>query len=163
MKRMVILISLLLILASFRPEQLKTSKSISKDKTPKTIALIHHKYLYFVPIKLNNRNANLLLDTGAAASLLDINQSDKYKFTFNETDSRLAGIGGLSSRYNVANCKFEHDSIMLKVYPFGANLKLVVESFDADGMPIVGVLGSDFLRSNDAIIDYKNKELIIHN
>lgn len=162
MKRLVIIISLVLILTAFRTPK-DITKTIVENKTQKTIALIHHKYLYFIRVKLNNRNATLLVDTGAAASLLDINQANDYKFKFRLSDQKFSGVGGLSNGYRVSNYKFDHDSISLNVYPFGADLKEVNESFTANGMPIAGVIGSDFLRTHDAIIDYKNLKLTINN
>lgn len=162
MKRPVIIISLLLILHLFI-QAAKTPKSITDNKIQKTIALHHDGHLYFIRVKLNNRNANLLVDTGAAASLLDINQADEYKFKYNLTEQSFAGLGGISDRYTVSNYKFDHDSTSLPVYPFGADLKSVVESFNNKGISIVGILGSDFLKTNDAIIDYKKKVLILNN
>ena len=161
MRRFVIYISLLLILTSLSPKA-QTTKSFAIIKTPKTIALIHHNYLYFIRIKLNNRDANFLIDTGAASSLLDINQANDYKFKINKTESRFAGAGGLSYQYRVSNYVFHHNTEKLFVYPLGADLKFVVESFDQGGISIAGVLGSDFLEKHDAIIDYKNETLIIH-
>lgn len=152
MKKVVILLSLLLLLTSFKPT----------EKNPKTIELIHHNHLYFIQVKLNNKNANLLIDTGAAASLLDINQAKDYKFKFNLTEQTFAGVGGLTKRYRVSNYKFDHDSTSLPVYPFGADLKFIAESFEEKGMPIVGVIGSDFLKRNDAVIDYKRSKLILN-
>jgi len=162
MKRAVILISLLLLLTSFILRT-KTTQTISIIKIPQTIALVHDGQLYFIRVKLNNKRANLLIDTGAAASLLDINQADNYDFTFNKTEQTFTGVGGLTDRYIVRHCKFDHDSTSLPVYPFGADLKHVVESFNQKGITIVGILGSDFLRKNDAIIDYKRKQLILNN
>lgn len=161
MRRFVIYISLLLLLTSFSPTP-ANPQSIPKDKTSKTIALIHHKHLYFIRVKLNNKTTNLLIDTGAAASLLDINQANEYDFKFNVTDQKFTGVGGLTNRYRVSNYKFDHDSTTLKIYPFGADLKTVSESFMESGLQVAGVIGSDFLRTNDAIIDYKNNKLIIN-
>lgn len=162
MKRAVILISLLLILTSFIINK-KIPQSIPVTKVPKTIALVHDGHLYFIRVKLNNKNANLLIDTGAAASLLDINQAKEYDFTYTESPHVFSGVGGLSEGYRVRNYKIDHDSTTLPIYPFGANLKLVAESFNQKGMPIVGIIGSDFLKNNDAIIDYKKKQLILNN
>lgn len=161
MKKVVMFISLLIILTSFKP-QTELPKSISDKKIQKTIELVHHGHLYFIRVKLNNKNANLLVDTGAVTSLLDINQADDYNFRFSETQHKFTGVGGLSDAYRIMNYKFHHDSTSLPVYPFGADLKGVVYEFKKKGMPIVGILGSDFLKSNDAIIDYKNKELILN-
>jgi Aspartyl protease len=151
MKKFVIYITLLLILTSY-----------SNKKTPKSIALIYHNNLYFIKIKLNDKNANLLVDTGAAASLLDINQAEEYNFEAQETEHLFAGVGGTSNRYRVYKYKFHHDSTTLNVYPHGADLKFIVESFSKTGMSITGVLGSDFLRKNNAIIDYRTKTLHLY-
>ena len=156
------ILSLVFILTAFKsPKNL--TKTIAREKTPKTIALIHHKYLYFIKVKLNNRDANFLIDTGAASSLLDINQAIDYKFKINRTGHKFAGAGGLSDQYRVTNYVFHHNTDQLMVYPLGADLKFVVESFDEDGITVTGVIGSDFLKQHDAIIDYKNLQLIIHN
>lgn len=162
MKKLVVIISLVLILTAFKNPKADT-KTITKEKVQKTIALIHHKYLYFIRVKLNNRNATLLIDTGAASSLLDINQANEYDFKYNATNGTFAGVGGLSSKYKLSQYKFNHDSCALNVFPLGADLKFVTESFEESGMPIAGILGSDFLRTHDAIIDYKNQTLIINN
>lgn len=162
MKRLVVILSLVLILTAFKTTK-ELPKTIADNRTQKTIALIHHKYLYFIRVKLNNRNATLLVDTGAAASLLDINQANDYKFKFQHSEHTFSGVGGLMDGYRVSNYKFDHDSTTLNVYPFGADLKEVNESFTENGMPIVGVLGSDFLKTHDAIIDYKNLRLTINN
>lgn len=161
MRRFVIYISLLLILASFSSKA-QTKKSFALNKLPKTIALINHKYLYFIRVTLNNRDAILLIDTGAASSLLDINQANDYNFKINRTGQKFAGAGGLSDQYRITNYIFHHDFQQLLVYPLGADLSRVVESFDEDGITVTGVLGSDFFNTHDAIIDYKNKLLTIH-
>lgn len=161
MNKLVILISLLLLTTFIRP-QAQTSQSFALTKTPKTIALIHHEYLYFVKLRLNNREANFLIDTGAAASLLDINQANVYNFKFYLTENTFAGAGGLSHRFRVTEYSFIHDNTKLNVYPYGADLKFVVESFSDKGISVVGVIGSDFLTRHDAIIDYKNEKLILH-
>lgn len=160
MNRAVILISLLIILTSFINLE-KQTQTIPETKVQKTIELLYYKNLYFIRVKLNDRDANLLVDTGAAASLLDINQASDYKFKFRLTENHFAGVGGLSNRYRVFDYAIDHDSTALKMYPYGANLKHIVESFHEGGIDIVGVLGSDFLKTNEAVIDYKNKQLTI--
>lgn len=162
MRRFVIYISLLLILTSFTLSQ-KKPKSIAKEKTQKTIALIRHKYLYFIQIKLNNKNANLLIDTGSTNSLLDINQSKKYKFDYAVTLDNFTGIGGSATRYRVKNYNFNHDSTTLKIRPLGADLLHINEILADDKILITGILGSDFFTVNNVIIDFKNNQLIIHN
>lgn len=162
MRRLVIYISLLLILTSFIPTQ-KKPKSIAKGKTQKTIALIRHKYLYFIRVKLNNKNANLLIDTGSMNSLLDINQSKNYQFDYVITLNKFTGVGGSAIRYRVKNYVFNHDTTSLKINPLGADLLHINEVLAEEGTSITGILGSDFFSANNAIIDYKNNQLIIHN
>jgi hypothetical protein len=152
MKQVVIFTSLLFLITSFKPY----------EKKSKSIELIYHNNLYFVEVELNHKKANLLVDTGAAASLLDINQASEYKFKFHLTEQMFAGVGGITERYKVSHYNFAHDSSTLSLYPFGANLKILAQTFKEKGMPIAGILGSDFFRNNDAIIDYKNKKLIIN-
>lgn len=164
MKKLVIVISLIFIITIITAFKLpsQTPKSIPENKSQKTINLIHHKNHYFIRVKLNNRTANLLVDTGAAASLLDITQAKHYQFSFYKTDHTFNGIGGLTNGYRVTKYTIEHDSTALPIYPFGIDMEHVNDSFKENGMPIVGVLGSDFLRKSEAIIDYKNMLLTIN-
>jgi len=161
MRRFVIYISLFLILTASLPTP-KNTKSIPAEKKLQTIALHYHKNLYFIKVKINNRNANLLVDTGAAASLLDINQANEFNFEFNKTDQMFVGVGGLSNRYRLTKYKIDHDTTTLRMYPYGADLKSISTSFMESGLSIAGVVGSDFFRTNDAIIDYKKRELVIY-
>lgn len=161
MKQVVIFISLLLLLTSFKTTE-KNPESFPTLKTQQTIDLVYQNHLYFIRVKLNNRKANLLVDTGAAASLLDINQANDYQFTYHESPHIFSGLGGSSEGYRIRNYKIHYDSIALPLYPFGANLKHVADSFNEKGIPIVGIIGSDFLRTNNAIIDYKRKQLILN-
>lgn len=105
----------------------------------------------------------MLVDTGSVTSLLDINQANDYNFKFFLTQADFIGLGGRANRYRIANYKFDHDTTSLKIYPCGADMKEVSKSFSEAGMPIVGILGSDFFKNHDAIIDYKNLTLVIHN
>lgn len=161
MKRVVILISLLLILTSFTPKS-QTLATMPLTKVARTLTLVQNKNHYFIRVKLNDREANMLIDTGSAASFIDINQAKYYDFEFRESEVVFNGFGGTKESYHVSSYRFECETTMLKVYPFGANLEGLTQSFSNKGIRFTGILGSDFFERNDAIIDYKNKQLIIY-
>jgi predicted aspartyl protease len=154
-------IALLLITSAFTPTKNNT-KPISGFETSQTIELKKHHHLYFVEVKINKKKANLLIDTGAAFTIFDINQADSYGFKYYGSDVHLVGLGGTSKRYKLNKTVVEHGENRLKLWPYGADLKQVVQSFSANGIEIVGIIGSDYLTMADAVIDYKKGLLTIN-
>ena len=41
-------------------------------------------------------------------------------------------------------------------------MKNLTDSFYSNGLSILGVIGSDYFTMTDAVIDYKNKILLLH-
>lgn len=109
-------------------------------------------------LRINGRNANFIIDTGASRSIIDINQSNTYKFNHYQTNKKYAGIGGNSYIYGVYDIEVSGVSYV----PFvGADLSEVFSYFMEDGIYILGILGADFLSGYGAIIDYRNNKVYI--
>lgn len=121
--------------------------------------------MFFIEIKVNGKQGNLLVDTGAAFTIFDINQAKYYGFKYNLVDENLkfVGLNGQSDRYHLANYKIHHDDNALLIHAYGADLSTLTTSFSNNGLEILGIIGSDYFTSSKAIIDYKNHQLIIQN
>ena len=108
---------------------------------------------------LGNDTVNLIVDSGAEYSLI----SSKYykqntnNFTVvNEIETQFSGIGGVNTQIS----KIVATNSNLGYLTFiELNLNAVVESLPQYN--IVGLIGSDFLKSRNYVIDY-NKRKIYH-
>jgi hypothetical protein len=114
--------------------------------------------MLLMEVVLNGKKAFLLIDTGASKSLLDINKSSKYNFSYNKLNiEKYIGIGGIQDMYTIYNYKIDNFFIPM----IGTDLSEIAPFFNYDGIYIVGIIGSDFLNNRNAIIDYKNNKLLL--
>lgn len=140
-----------------------TSANGNTFEVPKEMDLIYSRNLFFVDLKVNNKNARFLVDTGASTSIIDINQAKKYGFTTKEKNDKITGIGGSTIRYTIYNIttKTKQDqSILIKFN--GIDMKNLTTNMEKDGIYIVGVVGSDFLKNANAVIDYSDNRLYLY-
>ena len=106
---------------------------------------------------LGNDTVNLIIDSGAEYSLI----SSKYykqntnNFTVvNEIETQFSGIGGVNTQIS----KIVATNSNLGYVTFiEQNLNAVVESLPQYN--IVGLIGSDFLKSRNYVIDYKQRKI----
>lgn len=134
-----------------------------KDVVAKELDLIYTRNLFFVDGYLNGKKARFLVDTGANVSVLDINKSKKYGFTYRDKDDTVVGIGGYTKRYRVYSTKLKTkygENILIKFS--GGDMSVVFGVMSNEGINVVGIIGSDFLMNSDAIIDYKNRTLQLY-
>jgi len=112
-----------------------------------------HEYnnMHYVSVTLNGMYANLLIDTGASKSLLDINQALEYEFAYQILPKKqYVGMGGIVNIYLVYDYTVDEYFI-----PFlGADLSDITDYFMKDGINIVGILGIDFLEMHRIVIDF---------
>ena len=128
----------------------------NKDNEIDTLQLTKDNDLLFLEVTINDKKANLLLDTGANLSALDSSNSKKYGYSVEEDMlSSIAGIGGTASGIIVTDAKVLYDG-KLKIEPEFKALKLKNIHHKIDG-----ILGSDYLIKNSATVDYKNSLLIL--
>ena len=134
-----------------------------KEKEIVSIPLKYSRGLYFVTLNLNGKNANFLVDTGAIYSILDINQAKKYKFESKEnTLYTFVGLNGTEIvGYNVYHYNLNYNDKNILIRFKGTDMNRLVNSFKTNHTKIVGIIGGNFFRNVDAIIDYKKSELRI--
>jgi len=117
-----------------------------------------------IKVKINNKPANLIIDTGASKTVFDKERIQKYvgKKKFDTHDKLSSGLGTntmqsqLTSLEKLAIGKIEiknYDTILL-------DLSHVNSSYEQAGLKAIeGVLGSDILLKHKAIVDYEKKVL----
>ncbi|MEO6884437.1 MAG: retropepsin-like aspartic protease [Bacteroidia bacterium] len=119
-----------------------------------------------INVKINNKKASLIVDTGASSTVLDKEKikkfADKKKFIDNDKLSTGLGTSSMKSKKTILE-KIIFGTLEVKKYPtLLLDLSHVNKSYKSIGLkPIDGILGSDLLLKYNAIIDYKKKILIL--
>ena len=114
---------------------------------------------YNIPIiecVIGNDTVNMIVDTGAEYSLIDSKYLENNKgFTVvNSVETRFSGIGGVNTQISrIVSTKSNLGYITF----VEQNLDAVVKSLP--NYNIVGLIGSDFLKSRNYIIDYKVRKI----
>jgi|GEM_PF-617519 len=148
MLKSLILFSLLLISCATTPPEFSGQVIKLKEK----------KGMHFVEITLNGIKSKLLLDTGASKSLLDISQAEVYGFNYTLlSKNQYVGLGGLLDVY----ITYDYKVVEFFIPFLGADLSEIQNYFKKDGIFIVGVLGSDFLESKMASINFETNKLYL--
>ena len=104
---------------------------------------------------LENDTVNMIVDTGAEYSLINSKYLDNNSFNvINVIETQFTGIGGINtqtSRVVGINSSLGYITFVEQ------NLDAVVESLSK--YKIVGLIGSDFLKSRNYIVDYKMRKI----
>ena len=106
---------------------------------------------------LGNDTVDLIVDSGAEYSLISseyYNQNPNNFTVVNEIETQFSGIGGINTQLS----KIVATNSNLGYVTFiEQNLNAVVESLPQYN--IVGLIGSDFLKSRNYVIDYKQRKI----
>jgi len=122
-------------------------------------------YHLLVQIKINNKLANLILDTGASRTVFDENRIVGFLGHNNlEEQERLStGLGTAT----MTSKKVEIENLQLgeiEINNYEAtilDLQHVNQSYEKLELQLIdGVLGGDILHDYNAVVDYKNRALI---
>ena len=131
---------------------------MKKEKNKISLEITSSKHLVCV-LKLNNKDAVFLVDTGASNSCFDILKKDKFNLQFRGVKIELTSaaekkLGAISSN----NCKLifnpqkEIDITLMLI-----DVSTINEAFrEQKEKEIDGILGSDILNEIKAKIDYEN-------
>ena len=131
---------------------------MKKKKKKISLEITSSKHLICV-LKLNNKDAIFLVDTGASNSCFDILKKDKYNLQSRGVEVELTSaaekkLGAISSD----NCKLifkpqkEIDITLMLI-----DVSTINEAFrEQKEKEIDGILGSDILNEIKAKIDYEN-------
>ncbi len=130
------------------------------------LQLDEESYHLVVKAIVNSTPCNLILDTGASRSVFDIN-TFRVRFSDEETGKEIipAGIieGTIENRFGIIDrfCigDFEEENMRAVFIDLDHINKLYKK---IEGTPVIaGLLGSDFLVRQRAIIDFKKSLLIL--
>lgn len=106
---------------------------------------------------LGNDTVDLIVDSGAEYSLISseyYNQNPNNFTVVNQIETQFSGIGGVNTQIS----KIVATNSNLGYLTFiEQNLDAVVESLPQYN--IVGLIGSDFLKSRNYVIDYKQRKI----
>ena len=115
--------------------------------------------IHIIECVLGNDTVDLIVDSGAEYSLISseyYNQNPNNFTVVNEIETQFSGIGGINTQIS----KIVATNSNLGYVTFiEQNLNAVIESLPQYN--IVGLIGSDFLKSRNYVIDY-NKRKIYH-
>ena len=117
-----------------------------------------------VKVKINNRVAKLVLDTGASQTVLDNNRIDRFmkETKFKKTNGLVSGVGTNKLKSHFVPVKkfqigtfvlYDLELVMLDLFHVNNSYTTMNEK------PVDGVLGGDLLDKLAAIINYKKKEM----
>lgn len=132
----------------------------------KLINLNGQGYHLYLEGLINNIKVNLLIDTGASKTVLDKSRFEKIASDskIKEHKHEATGLGTNTMKaYEAIIKKFVIGKIETKNYKAGLlDLSHVNDSYLKLGKkPIDGVIGSDFLKKYNAIINYSKKKIIL--
>jgi hypothetical protein len=128
----------------------------------KILSLDADGFHLMIKIKINGKNANLIIDTGASKTVLDTTRVSKYvkENDFKTHDKLSSGLGTNTMQSQTTKLKKIQigDLEILDYTTVLLDLSHVNGSYQQIGLkPVEGVLGSDILLQYNAVIDYEKK------
>ena len=132
----------------------------------RTLDIPPHGMHLIIKVKINNKVARLVVDTGASQTVLDKNRISRFvkEKKFTKSDGHTSGIGAKKMESHLVSIKkFEAGKIVLKDLVFvlldlinvNASYHMINEK------PVDGVLGGDILKELSAIINYKKRDITL--
>mgnify|MGYP000846946651 CR=1 FL=1 len=115
-----------------------------------------------VPAEINRRAVYLVVDTGAAASVIDAAAAESLGMTLAAgADAVATGAGGAGLRLQTSHGnQFRFAGTETSDFTFRImDLGHVVRALAADGRPIIGVVGVDWLERHGATISYSERTI----
>lgn len=115
-----------------------------------------------VTLQVNGKPCVFLIDTGGGATLIDLSKKDKYDLKVFVTKDYAAGIGSVSRlvRTSAILQVNDHEEKIDSLYLM--DISYTNTEFRRNRSRTVdGILGSDFLGSHQAMIDYANSKIYL--
>ena len=120
--------------------------------------------LIFIPIKVNGIELNFLLDSGVQETILFSMEDKKEVSFFNVEKITLRGLG---SEESVEGLKSGNNTLEVKGLKYTNHLLYIVldQSFNLSyhiGIPVNGIIGYNFFKSNLVEINYERKRITVY-
>ncbi len=120
--------------------------------------------LIFIPIKVNGVELNFLLDSGVEETILFSMEEKKEVSFFNVEKISLRGLG---SENSIEGLKSTNNILEINGLKYLNHLLYIVldQSFNLSshiGIPVNGIIGYNFLKSNLVEINYDRKRIVVY-
>lgn len=115
----------------------------------------------FIKVRINNKEANFLLDTGASRSIIDIRKLDKFTSIKPLKSSSISSVKDELDTYEISIDKFEiGDKIIEEKNFYVIDLITLNNTFSSNYIKVVdGILGNDILFDFVSKIDMKGRSI----
>ena len=140
-----------------------TSSKLPSQQTPLKFQIWDN--IIYLDVKVNGKKARFIVDTGAALSLIDVNQSKFYGFDVTQLDHSnfIQGFGSKNQLLAASHINVQYHEFDLRGLKFwGSDLSHLNDFLQPRNIKILGVLGSDYLAQEKAIIDYERRSLVLN-
>jgi len=120
--------------------------------------------LIFIPIKVNGVELNFLLDSGVEETIL-FSMEDKKEVSFSNVEKIT--LRGLGSESSIEGLKSTDNTLEIKGAKLTNHLLYVIldQSFNLSshiGIPVNGIIGYNFLKTNLVEINYEKKRITVY-
>ncbi len=141
--------------------QIQTDALTSSFASGTSVCLPFKKAMahFYLPVKVNNQEANFMVDTGCDSSVIDARLAAKLKLT-GTVSVPITGVGPGMVLDTIA----DKVSLDLGGLSFQGVRIAILPGLDADrylGKPVLGIIGGDLLRRFVVQIDYVHKTLTL--
>jgi hypothetical protein len=120
--------------------------------------------LIFIPIKVNGVELNFLLDSGVEETIL-FSMEEKKEVSFSNVEKIT--LRGLGQEESIEGLKSNNNTLEIKGLKSTDHLLYIVldQSFNLSshiGIPVNGIIGYNFLKTNLVEINYPKKQILIY-
>ena len=161
MRRLIILwFFVISTLPVFGQDEFQFEKGVDKVIIP--FKLINN--LMFIPIKVNGVELHFLLDSGVEETIM-FSMEDKKEVNFYNVEK--IELRGLGSENSIEGLKSTNNVLEINGLKYSDHLIYIVldQSFNLSshiGIPVNGIIGYNFLKSNLVEINYDRKRIVVH-
>ncbi len=118
-----------------------------------------------VKLKLNDKDAWFIIDTGSTITLLNSTESNYFGFgVYHTSHSKITELKGLNAKvalFNACKCLIHFGNLIIKDHAWKSSdlndLFLAIK--EGEGIKIAGILGSDMLAKYDMKINYADQTI----
>ena len=150
MKRLLLILTFALCCTLF----VMCKQATSKQSTP-----IIYNGLPFMQVTINGKPAWLLIDTGASLSVVDsAYAAANHDILIDTMQTNVAYFADIERFDKCANLHIAAGDIVIEHNFYVKDMSFIISKFNKfDDIPVVGILGCDYIAATGSIIDMHNK------
>jgi len=146
-------------------EKKRVLKNILKTKGYTSIRLKKTKSQHLVALlEVNNTEGLFLIDTGASNSCISADKEVHFTLIAKENMLELSGAGSekLEAKPTTKSSIAYNGLFLVTLKFFLLDMTSINNSLSEQGSEMIdGIIGADFLKKTNALIDYKSKKLFL--